>query len=77
MSLEKLEECLKETTVGLERRDIVISEQQAKLDKAKNDLKDSVIKTRQLRAELTERATQSVHAEAKIRNGALGGTGLN
>lgn len=67
MSLEKLEECLKETTVGLERRDIVISEQQAKLDKAKNDLKDSVIKTRQLRAELTERATQSVHAEAKIR----------
>jgi hypothetical protein len=66
-SLEKLEECLKEATVGLERRDLVISEQQAKLDKVKNDLKDSVIKTRQLRAELTERATESVHAEAKIR----------
>ena len=65
--LERLEDQLKETTIGIERRDIVISEQQAKLDRVKTDLKDSVIKTRELRAELAERATENVHAEAKIR----------
>ena len=65
--LERLEEELKETTVGLEKRDHVISEQQSKIDKMQTDLKWSVIKTRELRAELTERATENVHAEAKIR----------
>ena len=66
-SLEKLEVDLKETTVGLERRDIVISDQQAKLEKISKDLKESVLMTRQLRAELADRATENVHAEAKIR----------
>jgi chromosome segregation ATPase len=66
-ALERLEEELKETTVGLERRDFVISDQQAKLEKISADLKESVLKTRELRAELADRATQSVHAEAKIR----------
>ena len=65
--LERLEAELKETTVGIERRDNVISDQQSKLERVKSDLKDSVIKTRELRAELAERATESVHAEAKIR----------
>jgi chromosome segregation ATPase len=65
--LEKLEDELKETTVGLERRDNVITQQQSKLEKVSTDLKDSVLKTRELRSELTERATESVHAEAKIR----------
>ena len=65
--LEKLEDELKETTIGLERRDNVISQQQSKLDKVSSDLKDSVLKTRELRSELTDRATASVHAEAKIR----------
>ncbi len=64
---EKLEEELKETSKGIERRDNVISEQQAKIEKVSKDLKDSVVKTRELRAELAERATESVHAEAKIR----------
>lgn len=64
---ERLEEELKETTVGLERRDSVISEQQSKIEQIKTDLKDSVIKTRELRSELAERATENVHAEAKIR----------
>ena len=67
MSVEQLEEQLKETTVGLERRDFVISDQQAKIEKIQADLKGSVIKTRELRAELAERATENVHAEAKIR----------
>lgn len=64
---ERLEEQLKETTIGLERRDTVISDQQAQLEKIRSDLKDSVIKTRELRAELADRATENVHAEAKIR----------
>ena len=66
-NLEKLEDELKETTIGLERRDNVISQQQSKLDKVSSDLKDSVLKTRELRSELTDRATAGVHAEAKIR----------
>jgi len=64
---EKLEDELKETTVGLERRDNVITEQQSKIEKISQDLKDSVLKTRELRVELTDRATENVHAEAKIR----------
>jgi len=65
--LEALEMQLKETTVGLERRDNVISAQQAKIEDVARDLKESVIKTRELRAELAERATQNVQAEARIR----------
>jgi len=66
-STEDLEEKLKETTVGIERRDFVITEQQSKIEKVAADLKGSVLKTRELRAELAERATENVHAEAKIR----------
>jgi chromosome segregation ATPase len=65
--LERLEEQFKETSVGIERRDLVISEQRSKLEKIQRDLKESVMKTRELRAELAERATENVHAEAKIR----------
>lgn len=66
-ALQRLEDELKETVVGLERRDNVITEQQSKLERVQGDLKDSVLKTRELRAELAERATENVHAEAKIR----------
>ena len=38
-----------------------------RIEKIQSDLKYSVIKTRELRAELAERATENVHAEAKIR----------
>lgn len=65
--IERLEDELKETTIGLERRDHVITDQQAKLEKVQSDLKESVIKTRELRSELAERATENVHAEARIR----------
>ncbi len=65
--LERLEDELKETTIGIERRDTLITEQQTRLDRIQIDLKDSVIKTRELRGELAERATENVHAEAKIR----------
>ena len=66
-NLDKLEEELKETRGGIERRDNVITEQQSKLDRVSRDLKESVVKTRELRAELADRATENVHAEAKIR----------
>jgi chromosome segregation ATPase len=65
--LERMEDTLKETTVGLEPRDGVISEQQSKIKKIEGDLKYSIIKTRELRAELADRAAENVHAEAKIR----------
>lgn len=64
---DEFEDQLKETTVGLERRDNVITDQQSKIDELSKDLKDSVQKTRELRAELAERATENLHAEAKIR----------
>jgi len=66
-NVEKLQDALKETTVDLERREQVISSQQTKLEKVSSDLKSSVIKTRELRTELADRATQTIHAEAKIR----------
>lgn len=64
---DEFEDQLKETTVGLERRDNVITDQQSKIDELSKDLRDSVQKTRELRAELAERATENLHAEAKIR----------
>ena len=67
-SVEQLEEQLKETTMGLERRDNVISAQQSKLEGVTRDLKESVLKTRELRSDLAERAVENVHAEAKIRD---------
>jgi len=66
-ALETLEEQLKETTLNLERRDAVITDQQSRIEKISKDLKDSVLKTRELRAELADRAAENVHAEAKIR----------
>lgn len=65
--LDKAQEALTETTESIERRDNVISNQQAKIERITKDLKESVLKTRELRGELTERATENVHAEAKIR----------
>jgi predicted RNase H-like nuclease (RuvC/YqgF family) len=65
--VEKLQDELKETTVGLERRDHVIYKQQSKIEQVSSDLKESVLKTRELRSELVDRATKTMHAEAKIR----------
>lgn len=65
--MNRSQERLNDTQVGLERRDNVITQQQQRLEDAARDLKDSVIKTRELRNELAERATENVHAEARIR----------
>ncbi len=64
---EKLAEELEDTSEGVEKRDNVITHQQLKLDATTKDLKDSVMKTRELRAELSDRATESVKSEVKLR----------
>lgn len=65
--IEKLDENLGETKEGVDKRDNVISHQQLKLDETTRDLKESVLKTRELRAELSDRATESVKSEVKLR----------
>ena len=64
---EKLQAELEETQTGIEKRDNVISHQQIKLDETSRGLKISVQKTRELRAELSDRATESVRSEVKLR----------
>jgi chromosome segregation ATPase len=64
---EELEDELKQTTVSLEKRDVVIAHQQQQIDKYKRDLKVSVRKTRELRSELTDRASENIKSEVKLR----------
>ncbi len=64
---EKLEDELKQTTVDLGKRDGIISHQQQQIDKFKRDLKMSVRKTRELRSELTDRASENIKSEVKLR----------
>lgn len=52
---------------GIEKRDNVIAHQQGRLEEISTDLKASVLKTRQLRSELSERATENIRSELKIR----------
>ncbi|MGI9273220.1 MAG: hypothetical protein ACR2QT_15710 [Woeseiaceae bacterium] len=69
-SVEKgsgLEGELKESQEGIEKRDNVISHQQQRIEELTSDLKESVLKTRELRAELSERATEGIKSELKIR----------
>jgi len=58
---------LKAALEGIEKRDNVISHQQGRIEELTSDLKDSVLKTRELRSELSERATQGIKSELKIR----------
>ena len=64
---DKLAQELEEFHDGVEKRDNVISHQQLKLDATTKDLKESVLKTRELRAELSDRATENVKSEVKLR----------
>jgi chromosome segregation ATPase len=51
----------------IEKRDTVISHQQETVDKLRHDLKESVKKTRDLRTELSDRATENMRSEVKQR----------
>ena len=66
-SAEQLEKDLADSAGDIEKRDKVISHQQRHVEKLKVDLRDSVMKTRELRAELSQRAEESVRSEAKLR----------
>ena len=65
--VEALRKELEDVTEEIEKRDNVISHQQGKIEKLTADLKESVIKTRELRAELSERATENLKSEVKLR----------
>lgn len=58
---------LMEANDGIEKRDKVITHQQGRLEALSTDLKASVRKTRELRSDLSERATENIRSEIKIR----------
>jgi chromosome segregation ATPase len=62
-----LEKDLEDMSDGIEKRDNVITHQQEKIEKLNADLKESVMKTRELRAELSDRATENLKSEVKLR----------
>lgn len=65
--VDELEKELESANDGTEKRDNVITHQQEKIDKMNSDLKESVMKTRELRSELSDRATQNIKSEVKLR----------
>jgi chromosome segregation ATPase len=66
-SATQFEKNLEAANEQIEKRDKVITHQQRHIGELKKDLKDSVLKTRELRAELSQRAEESVRSEAKLR----------
>jgi chromosome segregation ATPase len=58
---------LMESNEGIEKRDNVIAHQQGRLEELAADLKASVKKTRELRTDLSDRATENLRSELKIR----------
>jgi chromatin segregation and condensation protein Rec8/ScpA/Scc1 (kleisin family) len=66
-AVKKLKKDLEEANDGHVKRDTVISHQQEKLETLAVDLKDSVLKTRELRNELSDRATENIKSEVKLR----------
>ena len=65
--LEKQVEALSETQTLVSSRETVIVNQKQTIEQLRADLKESVMKTRELRAELSKRAEQSVRSEVKLR----------
>jgi TolA-binding protein len=64
---EELEKELEEANDGIEKRDNVITHQQGRIDQVNADLKESILKIRELRAELSERATENLRSEVALR----------
>jgi len=58
---------IKQTIDGAETRDNVIADQMDRIEAITRDLRDSVMKTRELRYELTDRATENIKSEVKLR----------
>ena len=64
---ETLKQQFKEAEETVNELEKVKTEQGNKITQLRTDLKDSVRKTRELRAELSDRATESVKSEVKLR----------
>ena len=62
-----LKEELQEERERIGRRDLAITEQKKTIAELRSDLKGSVLKTRELRAELSNRAAENVKSEVKLR----------
>lgn len=65
--LDKQSQSLTEEHHLTEKREGTIAELHDKIAQLSRDLRDSVKKTRELRAELSERATENVRSEVKLR----------
>ena len=65
--MKKLDAELETANEAIEKRDGVISNQQGRIEELKRDLKESVLKTRELRHELSDRAEENVRSEVKLR----------
>lgn len=63
----ELEKEVEESVDGIEKRDNVITHQQEKIEQLSKDLKESVLKTRELRSDLSDRATENIKSEVKLR----------
>ena len=66
--LEEETKTLKEEQEVLQARDKTVEEQYAVIKKLKMDLKESVMKTNELREELSDRATENIKSEVKLRD---------
>lgn len=67
-SFEEQSKVLADERATVAARDQTINELGDTVSKLKSDLKESVMKTRELRAELTDRAAESVRSEVKLRD---------
>ena len=65
--VEKVKADIVEEKERVVRQDTVITEQLELLAELRSDLKESVMKTRELRAELSNRAAENVKSEVKLR----------
>jgi chromosome segregation ATPase len=65
--LEKVKERGEDLEKRVADRDLAIASQSEKIERLKADLKESVMKTRELRSELSARAEESVRSEVKLR----------
>ena len=65
--IEVVEKDLEDARGGNDKRDNVIAHQQERIEALSRDLKESVLKTRELRNELSERATENLKSEVKLR----------
>ena len=66
--LEEQSKTLKEEDETVVARDKLISEQIDHIAQLRSDLKESVLKTRELRLELTDRATENIKSEVRLRD---------